>query len=198
MPPAPKTKFEPLTVKKVVADVTKRFYTTSLNKIASGGFSTIKQLLDNQEKVLEIVKDQPADRQKGMMNAIFYALSDHPNEHKKTYYNYFQILKKKDPKYVEYMKKESEKPAPAPAAAQAPAPAKAKRKYTKTEKFFNQARFKKAEETKTVKFDTKLAASEKKKKAKITKELDTDLKRSKKELKASMKELILSLTKKKE
>jgi len=196
MPPAPKIKFETLTVKKVVADVSKRFYTTSLNKIASGGFSTIKELLDNQEKVLEIVKSQPADRQKGMMNAIFYAVSDHPNEHKKTYYNYFQILKKRDPKYVEHMKKEQEK-VPAHSVAVA-VPVKAKRKYTKTDKFFNQARFKKAEDTKTEKFDTKLATSEKKKKAKITKELDTNLKRSKKQIKESMKELILSLTKKKE
>ena len=111
MPPAPKTRFELPDIKKVVADVTKRFYTTNLNKISSGGYSTVKDLLDNQEDVLKIVKEQPADRQKGMMNAIFYALSDHPNTHKVSYYNYFQVLKSKDPKYVEHMKKEEEKKA---------------------------------------------------------------------------------------
>ena len=139
MPAPPKTKFETLTVKKVVADVTKRFYVTNLNKIASAGFSTVKGLLDNQADVLKIVKDQPADRQKGMMNAIFYAVSDHPNTQKVTYYNYFQVLKGKDPKYVEHKKKEEEKKAAAPPPAPAPAE-KPKRKYTKTEKFYAQKR----------------------------------------------------------
>jgi len=143
MPSAPKIRFEPLTVKKVVADVTKKFYVTNLNKIADAGFPTTKGLLENQEDVLKVVKDQPAERQKGMMNAIFYALSDHPNTHKVTYYNYFQVLKGKDPKYVEHQKKEEEKKAAAPPAPAAPA----KRKYTKTDKFYAQTRLKNKQKT---------------------------------------------------
>ena len=141
MPPAPSVLFENPGVKKVVADTTRRFYMTCLNKIATQGYPNIKALLDNQAEVVTYVKSQPGDRQKGFMNAIFYALSDHPNEHKKVYYNYFQELKKRDPRYVAYQASQ----APAPAHAPAPAPAKpAKRKYTKSEKWLNQARFKKA------------------------------------------------------
>lgn len=132
MPPAPKTRFEPLTVKKVVADVTKKIYTTYLNKTAEGGYPTVDSLIAHPTEVLALVKATPPERQKTFMNAIFYAVSDHPNEHKKEYYNFFQTLKKKDPKYQAYQAVKEEE---AKKAEEAPKPeVKQKRKYVRKAK----------------------------------------------------------------
>jgi hypothetical protein len=103
-------KFEKLTVKKAIADTTRRLYTTYLNKIAVAGYETIPDLVKHAKEVLTFVKTLPAQYHKSAMNAIFYALSDLENDKKpKIYYNYFQELKQKDSKYLAHQKAEAEK-----------------------------------------------------------------------------------------
>jgi len=79
-------------------------YKTYLNKLATAGFDDTNKLIKNQKKVLDVVKALDAKYHKSAMNAIFYALSDKPND-KKTkghYYNYFQELKSGDKTLNDY------------------------------------------------------------------------------------------------
>ena len=102
-------KFEKLTVKKVVADSTRRLYVTYLNKIAVAGYESIQDLVKHAKEVLAFVKTLPPQYHKSAMNAIFYALSDLETDKKpKIYYNYFQDLKQKDAKYLAHQKELTE------------------------------------------------------------------------------------------
>jgi hypothetical protein len=103
--------FDSSSVKKVVADSTRKLYKTYLNKLATQGFETPAELLANQKDILEYIKTTPPAYYKSFMNAIFFAISEYPNTEKKIFYDFFQELKKADPRLQEYKKKKAEEEA---------------------------------------------------------------------------------------
>ena len=103
--------FDITTIKKTVADSTKKLYKSYLNKLATQGYETPASLLENQEDVLEYIKTTPATYYKSFMNAIFFAISDYPNTEKKIFYDFFQELKKADPRLQAYKEKKKEEEA---------------------------------------------------------------------------------------
>jgi hypothetical protein len=86
---------------------TKKLYKTYLNKLAKLGYDTPASLLDNQEDILEYIKTTPAPYYKSFMKAIFFGVSEYPNEEKKEFYDFFQELKKDDPVLQAYKAKKA-------------------------------------------------------------------------------------------
>jgi hypothetical protein len=85
-------------------------YKSHLNKLAKEGIMNDKEILVNQEKVIQIIKDFSPDKSKRRVfySAVFYALSHYPNETmKKELFEAFQ--EEKDEKTIEYKKQRDEK-----------------------------------------------------------------------------------------
>jgi hypothetical protein len=90
--------FESFTVKKEITKNTLSSYKSRLNRLATAGYSTVDSLVNNQDDIIQIVKDSGGDsdperhKKRIFMSAIFYALSDLDNSHKKKYHAYFQTI----------------------------------------------------------------------------------------------------------
>ena len=83
---------------------TLKLYKTYLNKVAKQGYDTPELLIAHQKEVLTFVRTLDPKFQKTAMTSIFYALSGHENNTatKGKYYDFYQQLKKGDPKLQEY------------------------------------------------------------------------------------------------
>ena len=93
----PKTRFQiPQISSKTISVASYNIYRSRLNKIASQGITNREEILNNQSRVCEIIKNFVADnKQQGrvFLSAVFYVLADTPNSEKTILYNEFQKYK---------------------------------------------------------------------------------------------------------
>ena len=93
----PKSKFEVPTIQsKVVTSTTLKIYKSKLNKLADQNILRVSDILQNQDKVIEIAKqdtDNHPAKMRLFLSAVFYVLSDVPLEAKLKLYNAFQNYK---------------------------------------------------------------------------------------------------------
>ena len=92
---------------KTVTKNTLSIYKGKLNKLAAQEITTVSDILQNQEKVIEIAKaDTKSDKNKMrlFLSAVFYATADVPLESKLKLYNEFQNYK--DEPYRKFVKGE--------------------------------------------------------------------------------------------
>jgi len=97
-------------ITREVSTGTRAVYKSHLNKLAKEGITNDREILANQEKVIEIIKKISTDKSKRRVfySAVFYAISFHPNESlKKELFEAFQ--EEKDEKTIEYKKQRDEK-----------------------------------------------------------------------------------------
>ena len=100
--------FEDFTSPKTLSKNTVKIYKNRLNKLADAGVDTVELLVAESQYVIEfldmVVEGKETDdkkrEQRVWYSAIFWALSNLPNEKKTIYYDAFQKLK------VPYEKKE--------------------------------------------------------------------------------------------
>ena len=93
----PKSKFEVPTIQsKIVTSSTLKIYKSKLNKLADQNILRVSDILQNQDKVIEIAKkdtDNNPGKMRLFLSAVFYVLSDVPLEAKLKLYNAFQDYK---------------------------------------------------------------------------------------------------------
>ena len=93
----PKPKFEVPTIQsKTIAPSSLKIYKSKLNKLAEHNIQKISDILQNQDKVIEIAKKDTQNNPAKMrlfLSAVFYVLSDLPLESKLKLYNAFQDYK---------------------------------------------------------------------------------------------------------
>jgi hypothetical protein len=97
-------------ITREVTTGTRAVYKSHLNKLAKEGIMNARDILANQERVIEIVKNLFTDksRRRVFYSAVFYAISMYPNETmKKELFEAFQ--EEKDEKTIEYKKQRDEK-----------------------------------------------------------------------------------------
>jgi len=78
---------------KPYSDFTMKLYRQKLDKLALGGIPDVVSLAQNQDKAIDIAKQDSGGDQAKMrvhLSAMFYALSNLPNESKTKIYNEFQ------------------------------------------------------------------------------------------------------------
>lgn len=98
----------PETINKTITDNTKKIYMSKLNKLAQENITTVADIVQHQDKVIEIAKKETnSDRAKMRMflSAVFYATNELPLESKLKLYNEFQ--NQKDEPYRKFVKGES-------------------------------------------------------------------------------------------
>ena len=90
---------------KTVSKNTLSIYKSKLNKLAQEDITTVSEVLQNQDKVIDIAKKETGGDKNKMrlfLSAVFYACADVPLETKLKLYNEFQ--NHKDEPYRKFVK----------------------------------------------------------------------------------------------
>ena len=98
----------PDNITKVITNNTKKQYLNRLNKLAQENITTVSDIVQHQDKVIEIAKKSTGsdpDKMRFFLSAIFYATNELPLESKLKLYNEFQ--NNKPEKYRKFVKGES-------------------------------------------------------------------------------------------